>query len=69
MVEDERGRIVGIAVKSTASPATSDFAGLRSLAEAAGERFHRGVLLCLADTAVPFGPRLQTLPVSALWDG
>ena len=69
VLEDERGRIVGIEVKSTASPATSDFAGLRSLAEAAGERFHRGVLLCLADTAVPFGPRLQTLPVSALWDG
>jgi predicted AAA+ superfamily ATPase len=68
VLEDERGRIVGVEVKATASPSRSDFAGLRSLAEAAGERFHRGVLICLADGTVPFGPRLQTLPVCALWD-
>jgi predicted AAA+ superfamily ATPase len=69
VLEDDRGRIVGIEVKASASPAASDFKGLRSLADAAGERFHRGVLLCLSDAAVPFGPRLQTLPVSVLWDG
>ena len=69
VLEDDRGRIVGIEVKATASPAASDFKGLRSLADAAGDRFQRGVLLCLSDTAVPFGPRLQTLPASALWDG
>lgn len=67
VLEDERGRIVGIEVKATVSPSASDFNGLRSLAEAAGERFHRGLLLCLSDAAVPFGPRLQTLPVAALW--
>ena len=68
VLEDERGRVVGIEVKATASPRAADFKGLLSLAEAAGERFHRGVLLCLTEAAVPFGPRLQTLPVSALWD-
>jgi len=67
VLEDDRGRIVGVEVKATASPAASDFNGLRSLAEAAGERFHRGVLLCLSRGPVPFGPRLQTLPISALW--
>jgi uncharacterized protein len=67
VLEDDRGRIVGVEVKATASPAASDFSGLRSLAEAAGERFHRGVLLCLSGEPVPFGPRLQTLPISALW--
>jgi predicted AAA+ superfamily ATPase len=66
VLEDDRGRIVGVEVKATASPAASDFNGLRALAEAAGQRFHRGLLLCLG-AAVPFGPRLQTLPVSALW--
>ena len=69
VLEDDRGRIVGIEVKATASPAASDFNGLRSLAEAAGRRFHRGLLLCLSPAAVPFGSRLQTLPVCALWDG
>ncbi len=66
VLEDDQGRIVGVEVKATASPAASDFNGLRALAEAAGQRFHRGLLLCLG-AAVPFGPRLQTLPVSALW--
>jgi len=69
VLEDERGRVVGIEVKATASPTASDFKGLDSLAEAAGQRFHRGLLLCLGGGAVPFGERLQTLPVSALWGG
>lgn len=69
VLEDDRGRIVGVEVKATASPTAADFKGLHSLAEAAGERFHRGVLLCMSDAPVPFGQRLQTLPVSALWDG
>jgi predicted AAA+ superfamily ATPase len=69
VLEDERGRVVGVEIKATASPSASDFKGLRSLAEAAGERFHRGVLLCTGAAAVPFGPRLQTLPISALWEG
>ena len=68
VLEDERGRVVGLEIKATSSAGSRDFDGLRSLAEAAGERFHRGVLLCLADGAVPFGPRLQTLPVASLWD-
>jgi hypothetical protein len=67
VLEDDRGRIVGVEVKATASPAASDFNGLRSLAEAAGKKFHRGVLLYLGADLVPFGPRLQTLPVSAMW--
>ncbi len=67
VLEDDRGRIVGVEVKATASPVASDFNGLRSLADAAGERFHRGVLLCLSREPVSFGPRLQTLPISALW--
>ena len=67
VLEDDRGRIVGVEIKATASAVASDFKGLRSLADAAGERFHRGVLLCLGEAAIPFGPRLQTLPVRALW--
>lgn len=69
VLEDERGRVVGVEIKATASPGAADFNGLRSLAEAAGERFHRGVLLCLGEGAVPFGARMQTLPVCSLWDG
>ena len=69
VLEDGRGRVVGVEVKATASPSAGDFAGLRALAVAAGQRFHRGVVLCLSQSPVPFGPHLQTLPVSALWSG
>jgi predicted AAA+ superfamily ATPase len=68
VLEDDRGRVVGVEVKATASPSSADFAGLRALAEAAGKRFHRGVVVCMAADAIPFGPMLQTLPLAALWE-
>ena len=38
VIEDRRGRIVGIEIKAAASVSNSDFSGLRILAEACGER-------------------------------
>jgi len=67
VLEDPRGRIVGIEVKKTASPGSNDFKGLRHLQEVAGKRFHRGILLYTGTESVPFGPDLYALPVSALW--
>jgi len=67
VLEDHRGRLVGIEVKLTASPSARDFQGLEALADLAGDRFQRGVLLCLAGSSVAFGPKLQTLPLAALW--
>jgi predicted AAA+ superfamily ATPase len=45
VLEDAAGRIVGVEVKASSSPTASDFSGLRALAEAAGARFHRGIVL------------------------
>lgn len=67
LLEDARGRLVGIEVKKTASPDGSDFKGLRYLQEAVGKRFLRGVLLYTGTESVAFGPNLYALPVSALW--
>jgi predicted AAA+ superfamily ATPase len=67
VVEDARGRIAGIEVRATATPGRSDFEGLRSLQELAGERFVRGVVLHLGDAALPFGDRLEAAPLSSLW--
>lgn len=67
VLEDARGRLVGIEVKKTASPASSDFKGLRHLSEQTGKRFLRGVLLYTGSTSVAFGPNLHAVPVSALW--
>ena len=67
MLEDARGRLVGIEVKKSASPGGSDFKGLRHLQEAVGKRFLRGVLLHTGTESVAFGPDLYALPVSAIW--
>jgi uncharacterized protein len=67
VLEDARGQLVGIEVKKTASPTSSDFKGLRHLSEQTGRRFLRGVLLYTGSTTVAFGPNLHAVPVSALW--
>jgi predicted AAA+ superfamily ATPase len=67
VLEDSRGRLVGIEVKKTASPTSGDFKGLRHLAGLTGGRFLRGILLYTGPTSVAFGPDLHALPVSALW--
>lgn len=67
VLEDARGRLVGIEVKKTASPASSDFKGLRHLQEQTGKRFLRGLLLYTGSASVAFGPNLYAVPVSALW--
>ncbi|WP_172959516.1 hypothetical protein [Thermus scotoductus] len=41
--------------------------GLRSLAQALGPRFHRGVVLYLGRETVPFAKNLHALPLEALW--
>ena len=67
VLEDARGRLVGIEVKKTASPTSGDFKGLRHLAEQTGKRFLRGVLLYTGSTSAAFETNLHAMPVSALW--
>ena len=67
ILEDARGRLVGIEVKKTASPNDGDFKGLRHLREQTGKRFLRGILLYTGLASVAFGPNLHAVPVSALW--
>jgi uncharacterized protein len=67
VIEDRRGRIVGIEVKSSASIRPKDLNGLRKLQEAAGEKFVRGIVLHDHDRPTPYGPALSAGPVSLLW--
>ncbi|MGB3681002.1 MAG: ATP-binding protein [Rubrobacteraceae bacterium] len=67
VLEDAAGRIVGIEVKAAATVGVRDFRGLRALAEVAGERFQRGVVLYTGGTDIPFDKNLHALPVGALW--
>lgn len=67
VLESTDQRIVGIEVKAAASVQQDDFAGLRYLAEVAGDRFQRGVLLYLGTEVVPVAPDLVALPLASLW--
>lgn len=67
VLEDIHGRIVGIEVKAAASVGEKDFSGLKALADLAGKRFCRGIVLFDGDAVVPFGDRFTAMPVSALW--
>ncbi|MCF3642571.1 ATP-binding protein [Rhizobium sp. TRM95111] len=67
VIEDRRGRIVGIEVKASATVRADDFRGLRQLREAVGDRFVRGLVLHDHDRVTPFGEKLQAAPLSVLW--
>lgn len=67
IIEDRRGRIIGIEVKASATVKTNDFRGLRQLQHAVGDRFVRGLVLHDHDRVTPFGERLHAAPLSILW--
>jgi predicted AAA+ superfamily ATPase len=67
VLERDDGMIVGIEVKASATVKAGDFAGLRALAEACGDRFAFGVVLYDSTDTVPFGDRLAAAPLSCLW--
>jgi len=67
VIEDRRGRIIGIEVKASATVRPQDFRGLRQLQEAVGDRFVRGLVLHDHDRVTPFGQKLQAAPISTLW--
>ena len=67
VLERDDGAIVGIEVKASATVKSSDFAGLRALAEACGDRFAFGVVLYDSADFVPFSDRLAAAPLSCLW--
>lgn len=67
VIEDRRGRIIGIEVKASATVRPDDFRGLRQLQDAVGDRFVRGLVLHDHDRIIPFGERLQAAPLASLW--
>lgn len=67
VLEQRSGTVVGIEVKSAATVTASDFKGLRSLSDATGAKFHRGIVLYTGRDVVPFGKKLFAVPVESLW--
>lgn len=67
VIETPDGRVVGIEVKAGATVRGEDLAGLRNLANHAGERFVAGYVLYTGQQTLPFGDKLRAIPLEALW--
>ncbi len=68
VLEDNRGRVVGIEVKASATLRSKDFSGLMKLQDAAGDKFVRGLVLHDHDRVTPHSEKIQGAPMSVLWD-
>ena len=67
VLDRDDGTIAGIEVNAAATARSSEFAGLRILAETIGERFAYGVVLYDNADIVPFGKKLAAVPISSPW--
>jgi hypothetical protein len=68
VLEDARGRVVGIEVKASGTVTAADLAGLRALAETSARAWVQGIVLYLGKSVVPFGAGLTACPIEVLWD-
>jgi predicted AAA+ superfamily ATPase len=67
LVEDERGAMVGIKVKASATVHASDFKGIRKLLGICADDLKLGVVLYDGTKVVPPGDRFFASPMSCLW--
>jgi predicted AAA+ superfamily ATPase len=68
VLEDRRGRVVGIEVKASSTVRPDDFRGLRHLGQRLGDDFLVGLVLYTGPETLSFGPRLRAMPISSLWE-
>lgn len=68
ILERRDGSVVGIEVKSSATPKSEDAKHLRWLRDRLGDRFVAGYVLHLGTTNLGSGDRIFFSPLSALWD-
>ena len=67
VLEDASGRLAGIEVKAAATLGARDMRGLQALAEAAGKKWLRGVVLYTGTEVIPFAANLHGVPLARLW--
>ena len=66
VIEDNRGYIIGIEVKLSATPSPKDFSGLKILQAHLREKFVRGVLVYTGNDVIPFGKNLHAVPIQCI---
>jgi len=67
-VLERKSGVIGIEIKLDSVPDKHDFAGLKLLKEAVGNRFKQGIVIHSGTELVPFGEDLWAVPACYLWD-
>jgi predicted AAA+ superfamily ATPase len=67
VIENTKGKLVGIEVKASATVNEKDLKGLKKLASLAGDRFKIGLLLYDGTETMPLGENIWAAPISSLW--
>jgi len=67
VLEHESGSVVGIEIKSSETIGIEDFKHFRTMQEAIGDAFLRGVVLYAGHQTLSFGANFLAVPISALW--
>jgi uncharacterized protein len=66
VIEADRGDMVAVEVKASATVRATDFRGLKRLKDRVGKRFACGIVLYDGPHVLPFGERLLAVPLSCL---
>lgn len=69
VIEHAGGDIVGIEVKSSATPRARDARGLSLLRDRTGSRFRCGIVLHTGPETLALGDRIWAVPLAGLWHG
>lgn len=67
IIEHASGNVVGVEVKSGATPRPADAKGLALLRNQLGERFRCGVVLHTGPETIPLADRIWAVPLAGLW--
>lgn len=68
VLEDRRGGLYGVEIKSSSTLQGKDFNGLRRLSQLTGDKFKRGIVLYTGEQYLGgFGDNLQAVPISSVW--
>lgn len=67
VLEDERGKVVGIEVKTAETVRSDDCKHLKKLEQLVGKDFVRGIVLYAGREKLPFGSSIWAVPISDLW--
>ncbi len=67
VLELSDGRVLAFEVKASERIPGKDFAGLRKMREAVGDRFAAGIALSMGTRSYTYEDRLHVMPIDRLW--